>query len=41
MSNAVGNAFSTRSMASLVKPLAFKVVWLMPGALESVPWPTA
>ncbi len=37
MSNAVGSAFSTLAMASSVKPLAFKVVWLMPGDWPSEP----
>ena len=41
MSKAVGSAFSILAMASSVKPLAFKVVWLMPGAWPSEPWPTA
>ena len=41
MSNAVGSAFSTFAMASSVKPLAFSVEALMPGALDSEPWPTA
>ena len=41
MSNAVGSAFSTFAMASSVKPLAFRVETLMPGALDSEPWPTA
>ena len=41
MSKAVGSAFSTLAIASSVKPLAFSVVWLMPGAWPSVPWPTA
>ena len=41
MSKAVGSAFSTLAMASSVKPLAFSVVWLMPGAWPSEPWPTA
>ena len=37
MSKAVGSAFSTLSIASWVKPLALKVVWLMPGAWPSEP----
>ncbi len=41
MSKAVGSAFSTFSIASALKPLAFKVVWLIAGAFDSVPWPTA
>ena len=41
MSKAVGSAFSTFSIASGVKPLAFSVVWLMAGAWPSEPWPTA
>ena len=35
MSKAVGSAFSTLAMLSSVKPLAFSVVWLMPGACAS------
>ena len=35
MSKAVGSAFSTLAIASSVKPLAFSVVWLMPGACAS------
>ena len=41
MSNAVGSAFSILAIASSVKPLAFSVAWLMPGAWPSEPWPTA
>ena len=41
MSKAVGSAFSTLAIASSVKPLALSVVWLMPGAWPSEPWPTA
>src|SRR5665811_1148007 len=35
MSKAVGSALSTLAMASSVKPLAFKVVWLMAVAWAS------
>ena len=41
MSKAAGSAFSTFAIASGVKPLALSVVWLIAGAFESVPWPTA
>ena len=40
-SYAVGSAFSTLASASSVKPFAFSVETLMPGALESEPCPTA
>ena len=41
LSNAPAINVSTLAMASSVKPLAFRVETLMPGALESEPWPTA
>ena len=41
MSKAVGSAFSIFSIDSAVKPFALRVVWLIAGAFDSVPWPTA
>ncbi|CEG08205.1 hypothetical protein BN961_01619 [Afipia felis] len=41
ISKAVGRAFSTFASASSVKPLVFSEEALIPGALDSEPWPTA